>query len=211
MLRSSFTQWLWTARGRYCSIAKCSTVSRGVDYYIDVSKKDIVQFGDFKQIASNSITDREYCNVENIGSDIMPEENIWVRGRMSNIRRKGNACFAVIRSKSYFTLQLCCFAKSDDDVYKDMINFVNNIPMESIVDVYGKVQSAHVKSCTQKQAELLIQKIFVVSRAPVVLPFSVEDASRCIIFKQYSVTILLTLNVKRQVRIGNPEIHQFQQ
>ena len=38
--------------------------------------------------------------------------------------------------------------------------------------------SANVKSCTQSDIEIQIRKLFVVSRAPVQLPFLLEDANR---------------------------------
>mmetsp|Transcript_7911 Transcript_7911/g.13339 ORF Transcript_7911/g.13339 Transcript_7911/m.13339 type:complete len:516 (+) Transcript_7911:51-1598(+) len=149
-----------------------------VDYYNDIRMNDNIQFGDFHLIASNSSAQRKYTHIEDVGSLILPGENVWLRGRISSVRQKGNVCFAVLRSKSFFTLQLCHFRDKSDILSKDLIKYVGDIPLESIVDVYGRVQSATVKSCTKQNVEISIQKIFVVSRAPVVLPFSVEDASR---------------------------------
>lgn len=150
-----------------------------VDYYHDVSKNSSsLQFGDFKLIASNSTIERKYTHIEDLGTVKQVGEKVWLRGRISSIREKGNVCFCVMRSKSFFTLQLCHFRDKSDDMSKALIKFTSNIPLESIVDVYGEVQAANVKSCTQKTVEIAIRKIFVVSRAPVVLPFSIEDASR---------------------------------
>ena len=42
----------------------------------------------------------------------------------------------------------------------------------------GVVASADVKSCSQNNVEIQIKKLFTVSRAPVQLPFLLEDASR---------------------------------
>eukprot|EP01035_Chromulina_nebulosa_P020259 gene20259-26302_t len=42
----------------------------------------------------------------------------------------------------------------------------------------GEVKSAEVKSCSQNNVELSIKKVFVVSKAPIILPFSIDDASR---------------------------------
>ncbi len=50
--------------------------------------------------------------------------------------------------------------------------------MESIIDVFGTVVPADVKSCSQTNVEIQLQKVFTVSRAPVQLPFLLEDASR---------------------------------
>merc|ERR1719329_1008730 len=59
-----------------------------------------------------------------------------------------------------------------------MIKFVGGIPLESIVDVVGVMVDANVKTCSQKNAEIQIKKVFTISRAPPVLPFLLEDAAR---------------------------------
>jgi aspartyl-tRNA synthetase len=59
-----------------------------------------------------------------------------------------------------------------------MIKFVSNLTLESIVDIQGVLAPADVKSCSQKNVELQIKKIFTVSRAPATLPFLMEDAAR---------------------------------
>jgi aspartyl-tRNA synthetase len=170
------------ARSRVVAAARprlaFSSAIEKVDYFKDVAVDDKIQFGDFQIIASNSVVQRNYAHVEDLGVVVLPGEKIWLRGRISSIRQKGNVCFAVMRSKSFFTLQLCHFRDKSNDMSKALIDFTGDIPLESIVDVYGEVQAANVKSCTQRNVEISIKKIFVVSRAPTVLPFSVEDASR---------------------------------
>lgn len=59
-----------------------------------------------------------------------------------------------------------------------MIKFVGSLPLESVVDIQGVVAAADVKSCSQNNVEIQIQKVFAVSRAPAVLPFLMEDACR---------------------------------
>lgn len=175
-----------------------------VDYYKDVSCTDDIQFGDFKLIASNTVEDRRYANIEDVGKTIKSGEYVWMRGRISSIRQKGNACFAVLRAKSTFTLQLCHFRDKANEASKELLKFFGDIPLESIVDVYGVVQEANVKSCTQKTVELSLMKIFVVSRAPVVLPFSIDDASRSEIEIQESLESDRPFaRVEQDVRLNN--------
>jgi aspartyl/asparaginyl-tRNA synthetase len=187
MLRSSLQHFLrrnggWSRSAvRPCfTRLSSSSIPPSIDYYNDVDMSSGIQFGNFKLMASNSTIEREYAHVEDLGTVILPGERVWLRGRISSIRKKGNVCFAVIRSKSFFTLQVCHFRDKSDDMSKALISFTGDIPLESVVDVYGEVRAASVKSCSQKTVEIAMEKVFVVSRAPVVLPFSVEDASRFI-------------------------------
>jgi len=85
----------------------------------------------------------------------------------------------IIRSDAFYTVQACHFKDKDEpEASKSLIKFSANIPLESIVDIMGVVASADVKSCSQSNVEIQIRKIYTVSRAPVVLPFLIEDASR---------------------------------
>ena len=98
---------------------------------------------------------------------------------MSSVRVKGNACFLVLRCGSFYTTQAVHFKDKDDaDNSKDLIKYAGGIALESIVDVQGVVAAADVKSCTQANVELQVRKLMVVSRAPSVLPFLLEDAAR---------------------------------
>ena len=51
---------------------------------------------------------------------------------------------------------------------------------ESIIDVFGIIQKANVKSpkITQQDAEIRIRKMYVVSKAAPRLPLQIDDASR---------------------------------
>jgi aspartyl-tRNA synthetase len=61
-----------------------------------------------------------------------------------------------------------------------MIKWASSIPKESVVDLYVTVTLPHspVLSTTQKDVELNVQKLFVVSKALPELPFQIEDAAR---------------------------------
>jgi aspartyl-tRNA synthetase len=59
-----------------------------------------------------------------------------------------------------------------------MIKFAGSLSKETVVDVKGKVVKAEVKSCTQGDVELAIERIYVISRADVGLPLRIDDAGR---------------------------------
>lgn len=54
------------------------------------------------------------------------------------------------------------------------------MPKESIIDVEGIVQKVDqpIVSCSQQNAEIHIQKLFVVSTSAQRLPLQIEDAAR---------------------------------
>lgn len=63
-------------------------------------------------------------------------------------------------------------SKNDTTISKTMVKWVGKIPSESIVDVYGTISKpeTEVKS-TSCKLELIVQKIYVVSRSRAQLPF----------------------------------------
>lgn len=151
-----------------------------IDYF-EVKDDDNVEFGDYSLIASQQQIKREFVDVKTIGLENGPASGslIRIRGRVASVRAKGNACFMVIRSDSFYTVQVCHFKdKENPDPSKALIKFVGGIPLESIVDIVGVVADANVKACSQSNAEIQIVKCFTVSRAPAILPFLLEDAAR---------------------------------
>lgn len=152
-----------------------------VDFMSIKSEDKSIQFGDYGLIASQGPVSRTFVETKDLGTARGPAvgETVWIRGRIASVRAKGNACFLVIRAGSFYTVQACHFKdKENPDLSKAMIKFVSSIPLESIVDIQGVIAPADVKSCSQKNVELQIQKIFAVSRAPVTLPFLLDDAAR---------------------------------
>jgi aspartyl/asparaginyl-tRNA synthetase len=147
-----------------------------VDYFT-VKSDPALECGDFDIIASQQEVSRSYATVESLNASQVGQ-NVWIRGRINAKRIKGNACFLTIRS-SLHTVQICFFnTKDQKEASRAMINYLDQLTLESVVDVYGTVVAANVKSCTQRDVELQIKKVFAVSRAPVVLPFLMEDAAR---------------------------------
>jgi aspartyl-tRNA synthetase len=150
-----------------------------IDYYAYKTDSDDLEFGDYNSLASQEegVT-RPYVSVDQLDESYI-DKKVWIRGRVSNVRAKGNACFLIIRGGSFFTVQSCHFKdKAHAELSKKFIKFVGDIPLESIVDVYGEVVAADVKSCTQQKVEIQALKVITVSRAPVALPFLLEDAAR---------------------------------
>lgn len=101
---------------------------------------------------------------------------MWIRGRVSNIRQKGNLAFIIMRDNS-FNVQ--CVASKSEKVSKQMLKFISSVPKESIVDIQAQViqPEEEILSCTQK-VELQVSQVFVLSRAQGNLPFQLEDACR---------------------------------
>jgi nondiscriminating aspartyl-tRNA synthetase len=105
------------------------------------------------------------------------ENKFRIRARLQRSRIKGKGGFMVLRD-GFSTLQAVMFV--GDDVSKQMLKFVEHIPLESIVEVEGVLKTVEkpVESCTQQDVELAITSVFLVSDAMSVLPFQLEDANR---------------------------------
>jgi aspartyl-tRNA synthetase len=118
-----------------------------------------------------------YNTIKELNSSFEGKE-IRLRSRLQRSRIKGKGGFIILR-EGVFSIQGCLFV-TEGVVSKQMINFVDAIHLESIVDIVGKVKKAEkpVESCTQKDIELDIIKIYLISSATSVLPFQMEDACR---------------------------------
>ena len=165
------------------SDTRIDEVAGPVVNYFNIRADDSIDFGDFSIINSEAVTGRKFANVASLSqlpsSGVKLGERVWVRGRVSNVRAKGNVCFIVLRSDVFHTIQLTHFKdKENPEPSKQLIKFAGSLALETVVDVYGTLVAADVKSCTQNDVEISIRKLFVVSRAPSMLPFLLEDASR---------------------------------
>ncbi|KAH8062291.1 hypothetical protein JL722_3206 [Aureococcus anophagefferens] len=110
-----------------------------------------------------------------------PADDVWVRARVANVRAKGNSCFLVLRGldDALETVQCCYFKNADDGPRsKDVLKFLADLTDESVVDARGALVAADVASCSRSNVEIQLKSLFVVTRAPKVLPFLVEDAAR---------------------------------
>jgi len=105
------------------------------------------------------------------------DQNVILRARIHNIRVKGNLAFLVLR-KGFATVQ--AVAAKSETISKDFLKYLGAVPRESILDIYGKVTkpAEEIKSCSQSDVELSIEKFYVVTRSEPVLPLQMEDAMR---------------------------------
>ena len=146
-------------------VTEVADAAGGVDYYAIDSSDQNIGFGDFSIIASQGETGRNFVPIENLGKEGGPKDGdvVWIRGRVSSVRAKGNACFMVLRSGSFNTVQACHFKdKENPDESKKMIKYVGSLTLESIVDIMGVVVAADVKSCSVSNVELQIKRIYAV-------------------------------------------------
>jgi aspartyl-tRNA synthetase len=139
----------------------------------DVSMED---YGVLPTIQSREKTGRKWLRLKELTKDLVGQK-VLVRGRVHNTRGTGKQCFIVIRQR-WHTVQ--AIVAVGDQVSKQMVKFATDLNKESIIDVEGVLSDAPevVKSCTQSDVELKVQKLFVVSQSLPVLPFQLDDAMR---------------------------------
>lgn len=109
-----------------------------------------------------------------------PGSPAWVRCRLQSVRVKGGSVFLVLRQDAFNTMQGVFFKADLEDPGEAarMIKYMKGLTAESIVDVYGDVVDADVKSCTVGDREIKVKRVHVVSKSSPVLPFELEDAAR---------------------------------
>uniref|UniRef100_A0AC35UF61 Aspartate--tRNA ligase, cytoplasmic n=1 Tax=Rhabditophanes sp. KR3021 TaxID=114890 RepID=A0AC35UF61_9BILA len=140
-------------------------------------------------------------------------QGVWIRGRIHNTRTKGKGCFLVIRQR-IATVQALMFV--GPKISQQMLKFVNGVSKESIVDIYGTITKTgeQIQSCTQKDAEIHIEKIFIVSKAEPKLPLQIEDAGRSTDAESTLATVDLDTKLNNRVidlRTGtNQAIYKIQ-
>eukprot|EP01039_Chlorochromonas_danica_P008649 gene8649-9530_t len=162
------------------------STSSKIDYFTIPSTPPLVEgssnnlhFGDYELIASQGVDQKVFASIDTLHHPHNLGQHVWLRGRLTSLRAKGNACFLVLRDGPFHTVQACHFKdKTQLENSKALLKFLGGLTLESIVDIYGKVVPAEVKGCSQKQVEIQMEQVYVVSRAPVQLPFLLEDAAR---------------------------------
>ncbi|EDO42231.1 predicted protein [Nematostella vectensis] len=127
-------------------------------------------------LQSKEKTSRQWLKVQALTED-MVGKRVLVRARIHTSRATGKQCFMTLRDRQY-TVQALCAAS--DVVSKHMVKFAAGINRESIIDVEGEVKAAaqKIKSCSQQDVEILVDKLFVISLSEPRLPLQIEDASR---------------------------------
>ncbi|KAI7876029.1 aspartyl-tRNA synthetase [Lichtheimia hyalospora FSU 10163] len=146
----------------------------------DAANVDFSQdrYGKLPMNQSQSRTDTKYEDITHIHG-ARAGESVVIRARVHTSRATGNKmCFFVFR-QGVATIQGIITA-DDKTISKPMVKFCVGIPSESIVVVHATISKPvdEVKSCTISDAELAIDKIYVVSEVKERIVFSLEDASR---------------------------------
>ncbi|XP_955187.1 aspartyl-tRNA synthetase, putative [Theileria annulata] len=130
------------------------------------------------------LTRREFKDIKDLDNSI--NKNIWIRGRIHELRGKGGICFLILRQQREL-LQCVIDSKSENNT-KDMVKWTSTLSFESIVDVYGKVvvPNMPILSTTSSSKlinfllnldELNVSKIFCISKSSTNLPFLLRDAN----------------------------------
>ncbi|KAL0268626.1 UNVERIFIED_CONTAM: hypothetical protein PYX00_010485 [Menopon gallinae] len=156
-------------------------------------------YGQLEMIQSTEKNTVSFTNIGNITKK-MAGNVIRVRGRLHTSRAKGKQCFIVLRQQQY-TVQ-CLLLVNNSTISKQMVKFASLITKESIVDVDAEVVAVaqQVESCSQKDAELHVRSIFVISAAKPQLPLLIEDASRPV---KDIETEGLNIKVNQDTRLDN--------
>lgn len=138
----------------------------------------MLPYGDMNLIQSDGSIDRALVPIRDIQSNLVGQQ-IWIRARLHSSRCKGKQAFFVLRQQ-HFTVQAILRVAERTEVTKEMINFAGGISKESIIDVFGLVKQSPVRieSCSQKDVELELSQVHVVSRSDSRLAVQIEDLSR---------------------------------
>eukprot|EP00586_Coscinodiscus_wailesii_P014517 CAMPEP_0172520912 /NCGR_PEP_ID=MMETSP1066-20121228/292269_1 /TAXON_ID=671091 /ORGANISM="Coscinodiscus wailesii, Strain CCMP2513" /LENGTH=611 /DNA_ID=CAMNT_0013303731 /DNA_START=221 /DNA_END=2056 /DNA_ORIENTATION=- len=153
-----------------------------VTYLSAASQDSYEKVGDYTTISSASRSGRVFSSIsflEKSDRPHAPGDKLWIRARLASIRVKGGSCFLVLRQNSFHTLQALFFKNKDDATgSKKMIQYLKSLTVESVIDVYGELAAADVKSCSVNDLEMVMERVHCVSRADAMLPFLVEDLAR---------------------------------
>lgn len=133
-------------------------------------------FGNAPITQSTAHQSKKFTDVAALSTALVGN-TVLVRGRVHTSRKKGKLAFIVLRDTTD-TVQ--AMAAAGDDTPKELVDFIGQIPCESIVDVEAVVVAAEqpITSTSQSSLELQIKKIHVVSESLRVLPFTIDDAAR---------------------------------
>ncbi|CAM9685787.1 unnamed protein product [Ectocarpus sp. 6 AP-2014] len=134
------------------------------------------RYGDLPMVQSSEMTGKTFCPVGDLTSAKAGEE-IWLRARVHTSRSIKKGVFLVLRQALY-TVQATVFVGGN--VGRPMVQYAEDVSKESVIDVRGTlvVTPSPVSGCTQKEVELKIEEIHVVSAADTFMPVIVADAMR---------------------------------
>lgn len=166
---------------------------------VDVSAGKYGAHGMIQSNGDAELIARQFVHVRDLEND-KADQIVWVRGRLHTSRAKGKQCFVVIRQQEFTVQGLLAVS---DTISKQFVKFASNVNKESIVDVQAKVSKVpkKIESCSQKDVELHIQQLWVVSSAKSQLPLLIEDASRPV--KDDEESDGLNIRVNQDTRLDN--------
>jgi aspartyl-tRNA synthetase len=135
-----------------------------------------VKFGKYPLIQSNHKFLHEFHQIENANKD-MDQKEVTFRARIHKTRDQGKGVFVELRQGCY-TIQAVAF--EDENIPKQMVQFISCQTRESIVDVCGVIvfKKEQIESTSQKDVELNITKFFTVVTAISPLPLLIEDSMK---------------------------------
>ena len=120
---------------------------------------------------SSSSSNNSFTKIPSLPDSLNKE--IWLRGRVHKTRVKGSIAFLVLRQQLH-TIQCCVLKENFPD--KLLFKFIEGLPAESVVDIYGKVCStSSATSCTVSNLEIQVLQVKLISRSQETLPFSYEE------------------------------------
>ena len=84
------------------------------------------------------------------------------------------------------TMQGILLENKEKNISREMVKYTAKVPVESIVDVYGKVLKAEtfIKSATFHEIEFSVEKLLVVSASEPKLPFQLDNAAQNFVAKE---------------------------
>ncbi|XP_059092902.1 aspartate--tRNA ligase, cytoplasmic-like [Tigriopus californicus] len=166
----------------------------------DDSGPDVAEgkYGNLPMNQSRDKPKRTLVDIAILGAKLAGQ-SVWVRARLHTSRAKGKQCFFVLRQNQK---SVQCIAFVSESISKQMIKFISRVSKESIVDVFATMTKVDtmIEGCSQKDVELCVQEVFVVSQSEPQLPLQIEDAAR-------KVTDLdadsLAIKVNQDTRLDN--------
>ncbi|OMH79904.1 Aspartate-tRNA ligase, cytoplasmic [Zancudomyces culisetae] len=153
------------------ALEKAQREANVVDYGLE-------NYGKLPMNQSQNKGETEWTRVRDLNKSKVGQ-TVDIQGRVQGSRPTGSKmCFLVVREGSSTVQGVVCV--DSDQVSKQMVKYADSIPVESLVMIKAEVVAPEeeVLSCTVKDVELRVKKLFIISEAVARIPFSMEDATR---------------------------------
>lgn len=157
------------------ALREAQALVQGIEF-LSVSKVPPSKFGSYRVIQSKcppSGSGRNFINVATL-SDCTLGESVWIRARVHKAVFTGQVGFITLR-RALDTVQAVLQGK-------ELMKWARkNVTLESIVDINAKVglpEGGVVEKCSIGNVEMIVDRIYIVSRAADQLPLTLDDAGR---------------------------------